>query len=147
MVDLIYDSKGCLFISGTGNSGIVGQKIVATLNSSGTRSQFLHPAEAMHEDISMIGSEDIFLVLSNSGETEELKILLPSIIRSGCTIISFTGNKTSTLAKHSNIVIDVGVEREASPLELTPTARTTGLLAMGDALAVALINKKQISDT
>jgi D-arabinose 5-phosphate isomerase GutQ/DNA-binding response OmpR family regulator len=147
MVDFIYDSKGCLFISGAGKSGIVGQKIVSTLNNTGTRSQFLHPAEAMHEDINMISSEDIFLALSNSGETEELKILLPSIIRTGCTVITFTGNKTSTLAKQSKIVIDVGSEREASPLDHASTARTTGLLVMGDALAVALINKKQISDT
>ncbi len=112
------------------------------MNSTGTRSQFLHPAEAMHGDIGMIGPEDIFLALSNSGETDELKILLPSIRRIGCTIITFTGNKISTLAKQSNIVIDVGVEREASPLVLVPTARTTAFLVMGDALAVALINKK-----
>jgi D-arabinose 5-phosphate isomerase GutQ/CheY-like chemotaxis protein len=142
MVDFICNSRGRLVISGIGKSGIVGQKIVATLNSTGTRSQFLHPAEAMHGDIGMIGPEDIFLALSNSGETDELKILLPSIRRIGCTIITFTGNKISTLAKQSNIVIDVGVEREASPLVLVPTARTTAFLVMGDALAVALINKK-----
>lgn len=147
MVDLIYNSRGSLVISGIGKSGIVGQKIVATLNSTGTKSKFLYPAESMHEDVSMIGSEDIFLALSNSGETEELKVLMPSILKTGCTIISFTGNKTSSLAKQSNIVIDVGVEMEASSMDHAPTARTTGLLVMGDALAAALINKKQISDT
>ncbi len=142
MVDLIYNSKGRLVISGIGKSGIVGQNIVDTLNSTGIRSQFLHPAEVMHGDTGMVGSEDIFLALSNSGETDELKTLLPSIRWIGCTIITFTGNKISTLAKQSNIVIDVAVEREASPLDLAPNARTTALHVMGDALAVALINKK-----
>jgi D-arabinose 5-phosphate isomerase GutQ len=142
MVDLIYNSSGRLVISGIGKSGIVGQNIVDTLNSTGIRSQFLHPSEVMHGDTGTIGSEDIFLALSNSGETDELKTLLPSIRWIGCTIITFTGNKISTLAKQSNIVIDVGVEREASPLDLAPNARTTALHVMGDALAVALINKK-----
>jgi len=142
MVDLIYNSRGRLVISGIGKSGIVGQNIVDTLNSTGIRSQFLHPTEVMHGDTGMIGPEDIFLALSNSGETDELKTLLPSIRWIGCTIITFTGNKISTLAKQSNIVIDVGVEREASPLDLAPNARTTALHVIGDALAVALINKK-----
>jgi len=142
MVDLIYNSSGRLVISGIGKSGIVGQNIVDTLNSTGIRSQFLHPSEVMHGDTGTIGSEDIFLALSNSGETDELKTLLPSIRWIGCTIITFTGNKISTLAKQSNIVIDVGVEREASPLDLAPNARTTALHVMGCALAVALINKK-----
>ncbi len=142
MVDLIYNSSGRLVISGIGKSGIVGQNIVDTLNSTGIRSQFLHPAEVMHGDTGTIGKEDIFLALSNSGETDELKTLLPSIRWIGCTIITFTGNKISTLAKQSNIVIDVGVEREASPLDLAPNARTTALHVMGDALAMALINKK-----
>ncbi len=142
MVDLIYNSRGRLVISGIGKSGIVGQNIVDTLNSTGIRSQFLHPAEVMHGDTGTIGKEDIFLALSNSGETDELKTLLPSIRWIGCTIITFTGNKISTLAKQSNIVIDVGVEREASPLDLAPNARTTALHVMGDALAMALINKK-----
>ena len=145
MVDLIYNSSGRLVISGIGKSGIVGQNIVDTLNSTGIMSQFLHPTEVMHGDTGTIGSEDIFLALSNSGETDELKTLLPSIRWIGCTIITFTGNKISTLAKQSNIVIDVGVEREATPLDLAPNARTTALHVMGNALAVALINKKQNS--
>ncbi len=148
MVELIYNSKGRLIIGGIGKSGIVGRKIVATLNSTGTRSIFLHPVEAMHGDLGMVSHEDIFLALSNSGETDELNILIPSIKNVGCTVIAFTGNTDSTLAKNSDIIIDVGVDKEACPLGLAPTASTTALLAMGDALAVVLINKKhfQTSD-
>jgi len=148
MVELIYNSKGRLIVGGIGKSGIVGRKIVATLNSTGTRSIFLHPVEAMHGDLGMVSHEDIFLALSNSGETDELNILIPSIRNVGCTVIAFTGNKDSTLAKNSDIIIDVGVNKEACPLGLAPTASTTALLAMGDALAVVLINKKhfQTSD-
>ncbi|MBW1840478.1 MAG: KpsF/GutQ family sugar-phosphate isomerase [Deltaproteobacteria bacterium] len=143
MVNLILLSSGRLVVSGIGKSGIVGRKIVATLNSTGTRSLFLHPVEAMHGDLGTVSPDDIFLALSNSGETDELNILLPSIQNIGCKIIAFTGNKRSTLANHSDIVINVGVDREACPLGLAPTASTTALLAMGDALAVVLINKKQ----
>lgn len=147
MLETIYRSRGRLIISGIGKSGIVGRKIVATLNSTGTRSLFLHPAEAMHGDLGMVGKEDIFLALSNSGETDELNTLVPSIRKIGCKIIAFTGNNNSTLAKNSDIVIDVGVEREACPLGLVPTASTTALLAMGDALAVALLNKKRFNSS
>jgi len=148
MVELIYNSKGRLIVGGIGKSGIVGRKIVATLNSTGTRSIFLHPVEAMHGDLGMVSHEDVFLALSNSGETDELNILIPSIRNVGCTVIAFTGNTDSTLAKNSDIIIDVGVDKEACPLGLAPTASTTALLAMGDALAVVLINKKhfQTSD-
>lgn len=148
MVELICNSKGRLIVGGIGKSGIVGRKIVATLNSTGTRSIFLHPVEAMHGDLGMVSHEDIFLALSNSGETDELNILIPSIKNVGCTVVAFTGNKDSTLAKNSDIIIDVGVDKEACPLGLAPTASTTALLAMGDALAVVLINKKhfQTSD-
>lgn len=142
MVDLIINSSGRLIISGIGKSGIVGRKIVATLNSTGTRALFLHPVEAMHGDLGQVGGDDIFLALSNSGETDELNILLPSIRRMGCKVIGFTGNKSSSLAKYCDLVIDVGVEREACPLGLSPTTSTTALLAMGDALAVVLLEKK-----
>ena len=142
MVDLIYRSGGRLIVSGIGKSGIVGRKIVATLNSTGTRSLFLHPVEAMHGDLGIVSPDDIFLALSNSGETDELNILLPSIQKIGCKIIAFTGNEDSTLARHSDLIINVGVDKEACPLGLAPTASTTALLAMGDALAVVLINKK-----
>ncbi len=147
MVELICRSKGRLIISGIGKSGLVGRKIVATLNSTGTRSLFLHPAEAMHGDLGMVDSNDIFLALSNSGETDELNSLIPSIRKIGCTTIVFTGDKTSTLAKQSDIIIDVSVEREACPMGLAPTASSTALLAMGDALAVALLNKKHFKSS
>ncbi|MBW2490723.1 MAG: KpsF/GutQ family sugar-phosphate isomerase [Deltaproteobacteria bacterium] len=147
MVELICRSKGRLIISGIGKSGLVGRKIVATLNSTGTRSLFLHPAEAMHGDLGMVDSDDILIALSNSGETDELNMLIPSIRKIGCTIIAFTGNKNSTLGKHSDIIIDVAVKREACPMGLAPTASSTALLAMGDALAVALINKKHFKSS
>ena len=142
MVELIFNSSGRVIVGGIGKSGIVGRKIVATLNSTGTRSIFLHPVEAMHGDLGMVCQDDIFLALSYSGETDELNILLPSIRKIGCKVIAFTGNIHSTLAKNSGIVIDVSVKKEACPLGLAPTASTTAMLAMGDALAVVLINKK-----
>jgi len=147
MVELIYKSTGRLIVSGIGKSGIVGRKIVATLNSTGTRSFFLHPVEAMHGDLGIVCLDDIFLALSNSGETDELNILVPSIRNIGCKVISFTGNIKSSLAKNSDIIIDVGVEKEACPLGLAPTSSTTALLAMGDALAVVLINKKRFKSS
>ncbi|MBU4503282.1 MAG: KpsF/GutQ family sugar-phosphate isomerase [Proteobacteria bacterium] len=142
MVELIFNSSGRAIVGGIGKSGIVGRKIVATLNSTGTRSIFLHPVEAMHGDLGMVCQDDIFLALSCSGETDELNILLPSIRNIGCKVIAFTGNIHSTLAKNSDIIINVSVEKEACPLGLAPTASTTAMLAMGDALAVVLINKK-----
>lgn len=143
MVNSICQSSGRVIVSGIGKSGIVGRKIVATLNSTGTRSLFLHPVEAMHGDLGMVSQEDIFLALSSSGETDELNLLAPSIRKIGCKTIAFTGNVHSTLAVNSDIVIDVGVSREACPLGLAPTASSTALLAMGDALAVVLINQKK----
>jgi len=142
MVELIYEAKGRLIVSGIGKSGIVGRKIVATLTSTGTRALFMHPVEAMHGDLGMVGRDDVFMALSNSGETDELNLLLPSIRSIGCKIIALTGGLKSTLANHSDIIVDVGVTREACPLGLAPTASTTAMLAMGDALAVVLINKR-----
>ncbi len=142
MVQLIFHSTGRLIVSGIGKSGIIGRKIVATLNSTGTRSLFLHPVEAMHGDLGIVSRDDIFLALSNSGKTDELNVLLPSIRNIGCKVIAFTGNPEATLAQYSDIVIDVSVDIEACPLGLAPTASTTALLAMGDALAVVLINMK-----
>ncbi|MGD9010435.1 MAG: KpsF/GutQ family sugar-phosphate isomerase [Desulfobacteraceae bacterium] len=143
MVDLICNCKGRVIIGGIGKSGSIARKIVATLNSTGTRSLFLHPVEAMHGDLGMVSVDDVFLALSSSGETDELNIILPSIDRIGCPIIAFTGKPESTLAQLSRLVIDVGVEKEACPLGLAPTCSTTAMLAMGDALAVVLINQKQ----
>jgi len=147
MVDLVYACKGRVIVAGIGKSGIVGRKIVATLNSTGTRALFLHPVEAMHGDLGMVGPDDVFLALSNSGETDELNLLVPSIRRIGCPVIALTGRPGSTLASRSDVVIDVGVEREACPLGLAPTASTTALLAMGDALAVVLINKHRFNSS
>lgn len=147
MVDVILNTTGRVIVSGIGKSGIIGRKITATLNSTGTRSLFLHPVEAMHGDLGMVGADDVFLAMSYSGETDELNILMPSIRNIGCTIIAMTGNPSSTLADHSDITIDVGVEKEACPLGLAPTASTTALLAMGDALAVVLINKKHFKSS
>lgn len=147
MIEQICNSSGRIIIAGIGKSGIVGRKIVATLNSTGTRSLFLHPVEAMHGDLGQVAADDIFIALSNSGETDEICILLPSIRRIGCKIIAFTGAKQSTLASQSDIVIDVGVELEACPLGLAPTASTTAMLAMGDALAVVLLEKKHFNSS
>ncbi len=141
MVEMICRSTGRLIVGGIGKSGLIGKKIVATLNSTGTRSVFLHPVEAMHGDLGLVCPDDIFLALSNSGETEELNVLLPSIRAAGCRVIAFTGNPDSTLARQSDIAIDVGVEREASSIG-APTASSTAMLAMGDALAVVLTDRK-----
>ena len=142
MVNLIHDSKGRVIMTGIGKSGIVARKIVATLNSTGTRSLFLHPVEAMHGDLGMVSADDIIIALSNSGETDELNMLIPSLKGIGCRLIAFTGELDSTLGRQSDIVIDAGVDREACPLGLAPTASTTALLAVGDALAVTLIRKR-----
>ncbi|BBO80611.1 carbohydrate isomerase KpsF/GutQ family protein [Desulfosarcina ovata subsp. sediminis] len=147
MVDTIMHAHGRLIISGIGKSGIIGRKIAATLNSTGTRALFLHPVEAMHGDLGIVCPDDVFLAMSYSGETGELNLLMPSIRKLGCPVIAMTGNPESTLAKYSDIVIDVGVEKEACPLGLAPTASTTALLAMGDALAVVLINKKHFKSS
>jgi arabinose-5-phosphate isomerase len=147
MIEAICASRGRLIVSGIGKSGIVARKIVATLNSTGTRAIFLHPVEAMHGDLGMVSADDIFLAISNSGETDELNILVSSITTIGCRVIAFTGNLRSTLAAHSDIVIDTGVKKEACPLGLAPTASTTAQLAMGDALAVVLINRKHFKSS
>ncbi len=143
MVEWIYSTKGRVIIAGIGKSGLIAQKIVATLNSTGTRALFLHPVEAMHGDLGNVSKGDIFLAISNSGETEELNVLIPNIRQIGCRVIAFTGKPNSTLAKLSDLFIDVGVEKEACPLGMAPTASTTAALAMGDALAVTLINKRE----
>lgn len=147
MVDLIYNSKGRVILTGIGKSGIVARKIVATMNSTGTPSLFLHPVEAMHGDLGMVGADDVVIALSSSGETDELNMLIPSIKRIGCPLIAFTGHADSTLGRQSDIAIDVGVEREACPLGLAPTASTTALLAVGDALAVTLIRKRKFKSS
>jgi arabinose-5-phosphate isomerase len=143
MVDAVCRCKGRVIVGGIGKSGIIARKIAATLNSTGTRALFLHPVEAMHGDLGVVSPDDIFLALSASGETDELNVLLAPIRSVGCTIIAFTGNPQSTLAAHSDIIIDTAVQKEACPLGLAPTCSTTAMLAMGDALAVVLINRKK----
>jgi arabinose-5-phosphate isomerase len=147
VIDLILSSHGRLIVSGIGKSGLIGKKIVATLNSTGTVSLFLHPVEALHGDLGVVNADDILLALSNSGETEEVNALIPSIKKIGCKVVALTGNPDSTLAASSDLVLDVGVEKEACPLGLAPTTSTTALLAMGDALAVVLTNKKEFKSS
>lgn len=142
MVDEICNASGRVIISGIGKSGLIGRKIVATLSSTGTNALFLHPVEAMHGDLGMVSEKDVFIAISNSGETQELNLLLPSIRNLGCPMIAFTGNPESTMAAACHLVIDTGVKKEACPLGLAPTCSTTAQLAMGDALAVVLIDRK-----
>ena len=143
LVTSILNSSGRVIISGIGKSGLIGKKIAATLLSTGTNSIFLHPVEALHGDLGMVSRDDVFIAISNSGETTELNQLLPLIREIGCRLAGFTGNTDSTMAKLCDIVIDTGVEREACPFNMAPTASTTAQLAMGDALAVVLITKKK----
>jgi arabinose-5-phosphate isomerase len=128
-----------------GKSGLVARKISATLNSTGTPSLFLHPGEAIHGDLGMVTRDDIVVALSNSGHTAEINTLLPILKSMDARIISMTGGLDSPMARHSDVVIDVGVEREACPMGLAPTASTTAALAMGDALAVVLIHSRRFS--
>jgi len=141
-VDMVMASSGRVIITGIGKSGIIGQKIAATLNSTGTSSLFLHPVEAMHGDLGLVDARDVVLAISYSGETVELNLLLPSLKNRGVGIIAMTGNANSTLAGYGDVVLKVKVPREACPLGLAPTASTTAALAMGDALAVVLLNCK-----
>lgn len=145
-VDIIYRSKGRVIVTGIGKSGLVGKKIVATLTSTGTPAIFLHPVEGLHGDLGIVNRDDVILAISNSGETNELNLLTFSIKEIGIPLIAFTGNRESTLARASDITIDVGVEREACPFGLAPTSSTTATLAMGDALAVALIDRKSFTE-
>lgn len=142
-VDLIMACPSRLVVAGIGKSGLVGQKITATLNSTGTPSFFLHPVEAMHGDLGMVTPTDIVLAISYSGETTELNALLSSIRKRKVPIIAITGNSDSTLANFAVITLNVSVPKEACPLGLAPTTSTTATLALGDALAVALLKRKQ----
>lgn len=142
-VDLIMACESRLVITGIGKSGLVGQKISATLNSTGTPSLFLHPVEAMHGDLGMVAATDVVLAISYSGETSELNRLLGSIRERGNPIIALCGRNDSTLARHAAVTLNVAIPKEACPLGLAPTTSTTATLAMGDALAVALLNRKR----
>ena len=141
-IDILYNCKGRVIVTGMGKSGIIGKKIAATMSSTGTPTYFLHPAESTHGDSGVITRNDVIIAISNSGETQELMNLLPLIKRFGCPMIGMTGNINSTLGKTSDVTLDISVEREADTLGKAPTASTTATLAMGDALAVCLMEKK-----
>jgi arabinose-5-phosphate isomerase len=141
-VDLLYQCKGKVVVSGMGKSGLIGQKIAATMASTGTPSFFLHPAEGLHGDLGMLARHDVLLAISNSGETQEILQLLPFMERMAIPVVAIVGRMSSTLAKNSAVSLDVSVAEEACPMGLAPTASTTATLAMGDALAVALLEKR-----
>ncbi len=142
IVNLLYKVKGRVIVTGMGKPGFIAQKISATLSSTGTPSLYLHPAEALHGDLGRVTREDLILALSNSGETEEIIKFLPIIKKIGVKLVAMTGGLRSTLARFSDYVLDTSVKREACPLGLAPTTSTTVMLALGDALALALLDKK-----
>ena len=139
-VNMILDSKGRVIVTGMGKSGHIARKVSATLSSTGTPAIFLHPAEAIHGDLGMVTGDDVVLAFSKSGETTEVLNILPSLKRIGAKVIAIVGEHNSTLAKNSDVVLDVLVEKEACPLGLAPTTSTTVSLALGDALAVVLLS-------
>jgi len=141
-VDLIINSRGRVIVTGVGKSGLVARKIVATMNSTGTAAIFLHPSDAVHGDLGMLRAVDVVICLSKSGDTEEISELIPLFRRIGVKIIAMVGNVSSHLARQSDIVLDASVKEEACPHDLAPTASTTAALALGDALAVALFEKR-----
>ncbi len=144
-VDLLHDCTGRVVVTGMGKSGIIGRKIAATLSSTGTPSVFLHPAEAMHGDLGMLVRGDVVLALSNSGETTELVKLLEWIRRIGAKLVAMTGVPGSTLANHADVVLSVEISAEACPLDLAPTASTTAQLAMGDALSMSVMRRRDFT--
>jgi arabinose-5-phosphate isomerase len=141
-VERILGVRGRVVVMGMGKSGHIGRKIAATLASTGTPAMFVHPAEASHGDLGMIKEVDLVLAISNGGESEEITVILPVLKRLGVPMVAITGALNSTLARHADIVLDSGVEKEACPLNLAPTASTTAQLALGDALAVALLDAR-----
>jgi len=144
-VDIILACKGRVTVSGIGKSGHIARKIASTMSSTGTPAYFVHPAEASHGDLGMVTRDDVFIALSNSGESAELLAIVPLIKRQGARLIAFTGNAASSLAREADAHLYAGAEKEACPLNLAPTASTTAALALGDALAVALMQAKGFS--
>lgn len=144
-VDLLFRCKGRVVVSGMGKSGIIARKIVATFNSTGTPSLFLHPSDAVHGDLGMVRKEDVVIFISKSGDTPELHNLLPILKRIGVSIISLVGVLNSKLARSSDVILDVSVKEEACPHDLAPTSSTTATLAFGDALAMALLDKRNFT--
>jgi arabinose-5-phosphate isomerase len=144
-VDLIFSAKGRVVITGTGKSGIIARKIAATMNSTGTPSAFMHPSDAIHGDLGMVTSDDVVICISKSGDTFELRQLLPRFHHLGVKIIAMVSNLHSPLGKQSDIVLDISVKEEACPHDLAPTSSTTAALAMGDALAITLLQKRNFT--
>jgi len=144
-VEIVYNSKGRVVLTGMGKSGLIARKIVATMNSTGTAAIYLHPTDALHGDLGMVRKEDVVIIISKSGSTEELARLFPMFKRLGVKIIAMSGNKDSNLAVESDIFLNISVKEEACPLDLAPTSSTTATLAMGDALAVALLEKRNFT--
>jgi len=144
-VEISYNTKGKVIVTGVGKSGLIGSKIAATLASTGTPSFFIHPTEALHGDLGMIGKDDSVIAISYSGESEELIKILPHIKRFEVPLIAMTGNKNSTLARYADVVLNIHVNKEACPLNVAPTSSTTLTLAMGDALAVCLMKKRNFT--
>ena len=144
-VDLVQACRGRVIVTGVGKSGIIARKIVATMNSTGTPSVFLHPTDAVHGDLGIVRDGDVVICISKSGSTAELSILLPMFRRIGVPVISLVGNLSSPLANESTVVLDVSVREEACPLDLAPTSSTTAALALGDALAIALLDRRQFT--
>lgn len=145
IIEEILECPGRVIMTGMGKSGMVAEKLAATLSSTGTPSFFLHPAEAIHGDLGMVTDRDLVIALSDSGETEEVVELMPHLKRIGAEIISITGDSTSTLAKNSDYTLEAGVEEEACPLDLAPTASVTATLAVGDALAMVLLSARNFT--
>jgi len=141
-VDLIYESQGRVIVSGVGKSGIVGRKLAATLTSTGTQAVFIHPVDSMHGDLGLVTKEDVFIAVSKSGETSEMESLLHLFKRLGVKVIAITGAKSSSLSRMADVVLDVGVPKEACPHDLAPTASTTAAMVMGDVLAIALLVRR-----
>ena len=144
-LELLLSCKGKVVVTGVGKSGVIAQKVAQTLTSTGTPAVFLHPSDALHGGLGVLGGEDLVIALSNSGETDELLAILPSIRQRACKVISIVGNKDSTLGAQSDVTLDASVEKEACPLNLAPTASTTVALAIGDALAMALMEAKGLT--
>ena len=144
-VETIFASKGRVVLTGMGKSGLIARKIVATLNSTGTAAIYLHPTDALHGDLGMVRSEDVVILISKSGETEEISNLLPMLKRMNVKLISMCGNKESKLARECDLFLNIAVKEEACPYDLAPTASTTATLALGDALAVSLLKKRNFT--
>ncbi|MBI5464130.1 MAG: KpsF/GutQ family sugar-phosphate isomerase [Ignavibacteriales bacterium] len=144
-VELILQSTGRVIVTGMGKSGLIARKIVATMNSTGTSAIFLHPSDAVHGDLGMVRREDVVICISKSGDTDELRQLMPMFRRIGVQVIMMTGNPTAELSRLSDVVLDISVREEACPHDLAPTASTTATLVMGDALAVALLQERNFT--